>query len=69
MNATDQLFTGRDILAAENHLRCVPTLADAEALVAQMPATVVERLASYVGASSGDLSEVARRARLARSAR
>lgn len=66
MNASDQLFTGRDILAAENHLRCVPSLTDAEALVATMPVQVVERLAAHVGADTGNLAEVASRARMPR---
>jgi hypothetical protein len=69
MNATTTtLFTGRDILAAENHLR-QGTEAAALRIVAQMPAEVVARLAVHVGADASDLAAVVRRARLSRAAR
>lgn len=68
IKATDQLFTGRDILAAENHLRC-STEQDARRIVREMPTQVVIRLAAYVGADASDLDAMVSRARLPRSAR
>ena len=69
MNATTAtLFTGRDILAAENHLR-QGTVAAALSIAAQMPAEVVARLAAHVGADPADLAAVVRGARLPASAR
>jgi len=65
------LFTGRDILAAENHLR-QGTEAAARALIEQMPAEIVERLATHVSADASNLSAVvywARQPYSARSAR
>jgi hypothetical protein len=52
--STEQLFTGRDILAAENHLRCV-SAGHALALIKTMPAEVVTRLAAHVGADPSNL--------------
>lgn len=60
---TTQLFTGRDILAAENYLRCARTLADAVAAVREMPEAVVVRLAEMVGADATNPLHVAMRAR------
>ena len=65
---TATLFTGRDILAAENHLR-QGTAAEALVIVAQMPAEVVVRLAAHVGADPANLEAVVRGARLPASAR
>ena len=65
---TATLFTGRDILAAENHLR-QGTVTDALRIVAQMPTEVVVRLAAHVGADAADLTAVVQGARLPASAR
>jgi hypothetical protein len=67
MDAT--LYTGRDILAAENYIRCA-TVADALAAVKNdMPEQVVVRLADFVGADRSDPFDIVRRAKLPRSAR
>lgn len=63
-----QLFTGRDILAAENHLRCV-SVRKAYALISEMPAEVVARLAAHVGADPADLWSIVVCARLPYAAR
>jgi hypothetical protein len=65
---TTQLFTGRDIIAAENHLRCV-SAGRALALVKTMPTEVVTRLAAHVGADPANLLAVVIRARLPYAAR
>jgi len=62
------LFTGRDILAAENHLR-QGTEAEALRIVAGMPSPVLDRLAAYVKASRADLGSIVRQARKPRAAR
>ena len=61
--ARPRLFTGRDILAAENSLRCARDLAAAVALVGEMPAVVVTRLARHVQSPSENPREVAVHAR------
>jgi hypothetical protein len=58
-----QFFTGRDILAAENHLRCV-SAGHALALVKTMPAEVVTRLAAHVGADPSNLLAIVTCARM-----
>lgn len=64
MTVTDQLFTGQDILAAENYLRCAKTLSDAVAAVRdEMPEAVVVRLAKHVGADADSPLHIALRAR------
>jgi hypothetical protein len=64
MTATNTLFTGRDILAAENYLRCARTLADAVSAVRDdMPQDVVVRLAKHVGADATNPLHIAMRAR------
>jgi hypothetical protein len=64
MTTTDQLFTGQDILAAENYLRCAKTLADAvKAVRDEMPEAVVVRLAKHVGADASNPLHIAMRAR------
>lgn len=68
MNSTEQLYTGRDILAAENHLR-QGTGVDALRIVEGIPAPVLDRLAKYVGANRADLGSIVRRSRLPRAAR
>lgn len=65
---TATLFTGRDILAAENHLR-QGTEVDALRIVDGIPAPVLDRLAVLVGANRADLGSIVRRARMARSVR
>lgn len=65
---TTTFFTGRDILAAENHLR-QGTEVDALRIVEGIPAPVLDRLAAFVGANRSDLGSIVRRSRLPRSAR
>lgn len=60
---TQTLFTGRDILAAENHLRCAKTFAAALEIAASMPATVIERVATHVKADPASLISVVTQAR------
>lgn len=64
MNATDTLFTGRDILAAENYIRCSSDKDALRTVRNEMPAEVVIRLAKHVGAPADDMVEIVRRARL-----
>jgi hypothetical protein len=61
--ATTTLFTGRDILAAENSLRCAKNVRDALAIAETMPAPVVTRLAALVSANAASLLDVVVRAR------
>lgn len=68
MTDTGTLFTGRDILAAENHLR-QGTQAQAMRVAVQIPAEVIERLAVHVKADPSDLTAVITRARLPYAAR
>ena len=65
---TTTLFTGRDILAAENHLR-QGSEDEARAIIAGMPNEVVVRLAAYVKVDASDLWAVVRAARTPRLAR
>lgn len=68
MNGTEQFYTSRDILAAENHLR-QGTEVDALRIVEGIPAPVLDRLAKHVGANRADLGSIVRRSRLPRAAR
>lgn len=61
--STTTLFTGRDILAAENHLRCV-AFRDALVLLGRMPREIVVRLAAHVGADVRDPAAIVTRARM-----
>jgi hypothetical protein len=68
MASTEQLYTGRDILAAENHLRTVSE-ARALELIAEMPEEVVIRLAAHVKADGCGHAFIVRQARRAYAAR
>lgn len=65
---TTTLFTGRDILAAENHLR-QGTEVDALRIVEGIPAPVLDRLATFVRANRADLGSIVRQARKPRAQR
>lgn len=61
---TNTLFTGRDILAAQNYLRCIPsTLSEAVEAVQGMPTQVVARLALHVKANADSALDIAQKAR------
>lgn len=61
---TNTLFTGRDIFAAWNYLRCSTFAAGLAAVTNDMPTRVIERLAAHVGATDPtDYADVVRKAR------
>lgn len=66
---TTTLYTGRDILAAENYIRCASAAEALRAVSVDMPTRVIERLAAHVGAAADNYVEIVRRARLPYSAR
>ena len=67
--ADTTLYTGRDILAAENYLRCAKSLSDCRRALAEMPAEVVARLAAHVGADPTQSEQIIHRAKLPHRAR
>lgn len=64
MITDNTLYTGRDILAAENYIRCSGQAEALRAVKQDMPEQVIVRLALHVGAPADNPQEIVRRARL-----